>query len=59
MTGILTSMQASAFAVTGHLCPKTDVVLSKWIAMAAIVAVLAATHSVTQAGGTKCLKAPI
>mgnify|MGYP002631204513 CR=1 FL=1 len=36
MSGILTSTQASGSAVTGHLCPKTDVVASKWIAIATI-----------------------
>jgi hypothetical protein len=43
MSGILTSTQASGSAVTGHLCPKTDVVASKWIAIATITAVLGHT----------------
>ena len=43
MSGILTSTQASGSAVTGHLCPKTDVVASKWIAIATITAVFGHT----------------
>lgn len=43
MSGILTSTQANGSAVTGHLCPKTDVVASKWIAIATITAVFGHT----------------